>query len=50
MHQRVAETLDGTLQIRLADASGRTRFEGVGQCAGVEVHGAIDQLLATSGR
>ena len=50
MHQRVAETLDGTLEVRLADASGRTRFEGVGQCAGVEVHGAIDQLLATSGR
>jgi tocopherol cyclase len=50
MHQRVAETLDGTLEIRLSDASGRTRFEGVGQCAGVEVHGAIDELLATSGR
>ena len=50
MHQRVAETLDGTLEVRLADPSGRTRYEGVGQCAGVEVHGAIDQLLATSGR
>ena len=50
MHQRVAETLDGTLEVRLADAAGRTRFEGVGQCAGVEVHGAIDQLLATPGR
>jgi tocopherol cyclase len=50
MHQRVAETLDGTVQIRFADASGRTRFEGVGQCAGVEVHGAIDQLLAPAGR
>jgi tocopherol cyclase len=50
MHQRVAETLDGTLEIRFSDASGRTRFEGVGQCAGVEVHGAVDQLLATSGR
>jgi tocopherol cyclase len=50
MHQRVAETLDGTVEVRLADASGRTRFEGVGQCAGVEVHGAIDELLATSGR
>ena len=50
MHQRVAETLDGTLEVRLADASGRTRFEGVGQCAGVEVHGAIGELLATAGR
>ena len=50
MHQRVAETLDGTLEVRLSDASGRVRFEGVGQCAGVEVHGAIDELLATSGR
>ena len=29
---------------------GRTMFAGIGQCAGVEVHGAIDRLLATSGR
>jgi len=50
MHQRVAETLDGTLEVRLCDPAGRTLFEGIGQCAGVEVHGAIDQLLATSGR
>lgn len=50
MHQRVAETLDGTVEVHLSDASGRTRFEGVGQCGGVEVHGAIDELLATSGR
>lgn len=50
MHQRVAETLDGTLDVRLTDASGQTQFEGIGQCAGVEVHGAIDHLLATSGR
>ncbi len=50
MHQRVAETLDGTVEVHLADSSGRARFEGVGQCAGVEVHGAIDELLATSGR
>ena len=50
MHQRVAETLDGTVEVRLADASGRTVFAGTGQCAGVEVHGAIERLLATSGR
>ncbi|MGB8020968.1 MAG: tocopherol cyclase family protein [Candidatus Nanopelagicales bacterium] len=50
MHQRVAETLDGTVEVRLLDTRGRTRFEGVGQCAGIEVHGSIDRLLATPGR
>ncbi len=50
MHQRVAETLDGEVRATLRDPSGRTLFEGVGQCAGVEVHGAIDRLLATPGR
>jgi tocopherol cyclase len=50
MHQRVAETLDGTVDVRLSEPSGRRLFEGVGTCAGVEVHGAIDRLIATSGR
>jgi hypothetical protein len=50
MHQRVAETLDGTVEVRLLDAGGATLFEGTGQCAGVEVHGTIDRLLATPGR
>jgi tocopherol cyclase len=50
MHQRVAETLDGTVEVLLRDAGGATLYEGTGQCAGVEVHGTIDQLLATPGR
>ena len=50
MHQRVAETLDGTVGVRLLDRGGALLFEGVGQCAGVEVHGTIDRLLATPGR
>ena len=50
MHQRVAETLDGTVTVRLLGARGQTLFEGVGDCAGVEIHGALDRLLATPGR
>jgi hypothetical protein len=50
MHQRVAETLDGTVTVELTDSRGRTLFRDVGECAGVEVHGAIDELLATPGR
>ena len=50
MHQRVAETLDGTVEVRLTDADGATKYHGVGEVAGVEVHGAIDRLLATAGR
>ncbi len=50
MHRRVAETLDGTVEVELCDPDGCTRFVGVGQFAGVEVHGRIDRLLATSGR
>ena len=50
MHQRVAETLDATVTVRLLDEAGRTRFDGVGECAGVEIHGALDRLLATPGR
>jgi hypothetical protein len=50
MHQRVAETLDGSVAARLVDPGGRTLFEQVGECAGVEVHGDIEALLATPGR
>jgi hypothetical protein len=50
MHQRVAETLDGSVSVRLLDERGRVAFEGVGECAGLEVHGAIDRLVATPGR
>ncbi len=50
MHQRVAETLDGTLEVRLTGANGTTGYHSVGEVAGVEVHGAIDELIATAGR
>ena len=50
MHQRVTETLDGTVSVSFTSAHGATVFEGDGGCAGVEVHGQIDRLLATSGR
>lgn len=50
MHQRVAETLDGEVAVLLRNGSGGIVFEGTGTCAGVEVHGAIDELLATPGR
>ncbi len=50
MHQRVAETLDGTVNVRLSGADGSTWYEGVGEAAGVEVHGVIDQLIATEER
>ena len=32
------------------DPKGAIAFEGVGRAAGIEVHGAIDRLLATPGR
>lgn len=50
MHQRVSETLGGRLQVRLVDRDGREVFSGVGRSAGIEVHGAIERLLATPGR
>lgn len=50
MHRRVAETLDGSVAVRLVDPAGRTLLEEVGECAGVEVHGDIEALVATPGR
>jgi tocopherol cyclase len=50
MHQRVEETLDGRISIRHLDPGGRVVLEGEGGCAGMEVFGDIDRLLATKGR
>ncbi len=50
MHQRVEETLDGRVSIRHLDPGGRVVLEGEGTCAGMEVFGDIDRLLATKGR
>ena len=50
MHQRVEETMDGRIAIRHRDPTGRVVLEGEGSCAGMEVFGDIDRLLATGGR
>jgi len=46
MHQRVEETLDARVRLRHTDAEGRVLLEGVGACAGLEVFGDIERLLA----
>lgn len=46
MHQRVEETLDARIEFRHRDAAGRVLLEGVAECAGLEVFGDIDRLLA----
>lgn len=47
MYQRVEETLDAKVEIRLTSPSGQVIYQGVGTCAGLEVFGDLDQLLAT---
>ena len=46
MYQRVEETLDSTVEIRHLDKSGNLLYEGKAVCAGLEVFGDIDRLLA----
>ena len=50
MHQRVEETMDGRIQITHEDPSGRILLVGEARCAGMEVFGDIDRLLATGSR
>ena len=47
MHRRVEETLDARVHVRLTERSGRVVFEGDAGCAGLEVHGDLERLLAT---
>lgn len=47
MHRRVEETLDATVRVRLTDPGGRVLLEDTGVCAGLEVHGDLERLLAT---
>lgn len=49
MHQRVEETMDGRIRIRHLSPAGRVLLEGEGSCAGMEVFGDIERLLATPG-
>lgn len=46
MHQRVEETLDARITFRHRDPSGRLLLEGVAECAGLEVFGDTERLLA----
>lgn len=46
MHQRVEETLDARVTLRHVDRAGRVVHEGVAHCAGLEVFGDIDRLVA----
>lgn len=48
MHRRVEETLDARVRLRLAGPDGRVILESTGHCAGLEVHGELERLLAAS--
>jgi tocopherol cyclase len=46
MHRRVEETLDSRVRVRFADAASRVLVDDEGHCAGLEVHGDLQRLLA----
>jgi len=46
MHQRVEETLDARIRLRHVSADGTVLLEGVAECAGLEVYGDTERLLA----
>lgn len=46
MHQRVEETLDAEVRVRHAAPDGTVIREGVARCAGLEVFGDVERLLA----
>jgi hypothetical protein len=46
MHRRVEETLDAIVRVRLTSPSGATVLDTVADCAGLEVHGDLQGLLA----
>jgi hypothetical protein len=48
MHQRVEETLDAKLHVRLTSPSGAVILDDTGEVAGLEVHGDIPKLLTTN--
>lgn len=51
MQERVEETMDATVKIRLLDTDGlRVLAEGKGQCAGMEVFGDLDRLLGAKAK
>lgn len=50
MHERVEETLDATVQVRVTAPNGRVVVDTVATSAGLEVHGDLDRLLAVGAR
>ena len=50
MHERVEETLDATLGVRLTDPAGSVVLDTTATCAGLEVHGDLARLLAVGTR
>jgi tocopherol cyclase len=48
MHRRVEETLDAKVRVVLVDSDGTELLDDTGECAGLEVHGDLERLLATS--
>ena len=50
MHRRVEETLDARVHVELTDPKGRVVLSDTGEVAGLEVHGEIDDLIATADR
>lgn len=50
MHERVEETLDATLDVRLTDPDGNLVLDTRGTSAGLEVHGDLARLLAVGTR
>ncbi|MFM1964816.1 MAG: hypothetical protein RL134_541 [Actinomycetota bacterium] len=50
MHERVEETLDATLGVRLTDPSGQVVLDTIATSAGLEVHGDLTRLLAVGTR
>ncbi|HQR81011.1 MAG TPA: tocopherol cyclase family protein [Actinomycetota bacterium] len=45
MHKRVEETLESTVELRIAGPDGEILLDDVGSAAGLEVHGDIDRLV-----
>jgi len=50
MHERVEETLDATVAVRVTAPDGRVVVDTVGRSAGLEVHGDLARLLAVGTR
>ncbi|GAA5026365.1 tocopherol cyclase family protein [Microbacterium fluvii] len=46
MHRRVEETLDGSIRLRHTGRDGHVLLDGTAECAGIEVFGDIERMLA----